>query len=54
MKNYERPKQMTVRDVKIRDDFWSGVQDLVVDEAIPYQEKVLNDQVEGAEKSHAL
>ena len=54
MKNYERPKQMTVRDVKIRDDFWSGVQDLVIDEAIPYQEKVLNDQVEGAEKSHAL
>lgn len=38
----------------IRDDFWSRYQDLVCDTVIPYQRKVLEDQVPRAAKSHAI
>lgn len=38
----------------IRDPFWSRMQDLVIDKVIPYQEKILNDEIPGAAKSHAL
>ena len=39
---------------RIRDDFWSRYQDLVCDTVIPYQRQVLEDQVPGAAKSHAI
>ena len=44
----------SIRNVKVSDPFWSDRQELITRTVIPYQEKILNDQVEGAEKSHAL
>lgn len=38
----------------IKDDFWSPRQRLIRETVIPYQEKVLNDEVPGIEKSHAM
>ncbi|MBP0968649.1 MAG: glycoside hydrolase family 127 protein [Oscillospiraceae bacterium] len=40
--------------VKISDDFWSRLQDLVIGTVIPYQYEIMDDRIEGAEKSHAL
>ena len=43
-----------VKNVTVEDGFWSDMQKKVIDVAIPYQEKILNDEIEGVEKSHAL
>ena len=40
--------------VKIVDAFWSQMQERVIDVVIPFQEKVLNDEIPGVEKSHAI
>ena len=40
--------------VHIRDDFWSPRQQLMTDVTIPYMERILRDEVPGAEKSHAV
>ncbi len=40
--------------VKISDAFWSRMQEKVIDVVIPFQEKVLHDEVPGVEKSHAI
>ena len=45
---------INAKNISIRDTFWSGYQDLVTENVIPYQEKVLRDEVPGAAKSHAL
>lgn len=45
---------ISLKQTHCKDDFWSPYQKLVVDTVIPYQEKILNDEVPGAEKSHAL
>ena len=45
---------MKLEQVQIRDGFWSELQKLVTDVVIPFQERVLNDQEEGVEKSHAI
>ena len=45
---------LPLENVKIRDSFWSPIQNLVMDVVIPYQEKILNDEIPGVEKSHAL
>ena len=34
--------------------FWSPLRKLVNDVVIPYQEKILNDEIPGVEKSHAI
>ena len=47
-------READLKSVKIEDSFWSERQELVADVVIPYQEKILNDEVEGAEKSHAF
>ena len=39
---------------RIEDDFWSRYQDLICDTVVPYQRQVLDDQVPGAAKSHAI
>ena len=31
-------------------DFWGDIQNLIIKEVIPYQEKILKDEVAGAEK----
>ena len=43
-----------LKNIKITDDFWSGMQNLVIDVVIPFQERVLNDQEPDVEKSHAI
>lgn len=54
MKIFEKAYQMKVSDIKVKDEFWSKIQNLIIEEAIPYQEKVLKDQIPGIEKSHAV
>ena len=49
--NFHSPK---LNQVEINDSFWSFYQKLVREVVIPYQWEVLNDRVEGAEKSHAV
>jgi len=43
-----------MENVKLKGGFLGSVQDLIVNETIPYQYDVLNDNVEGAPKSHAI
>ena len=47
-------KTISLKDVQIKDGFWKPMQDLIIDTVIPYQEKILNDEIPGVEKSHAL
>ncbi len=47
-------KDMELTKVTIKDAFWTTMQQLVTDVVIPFQERVLNDEVEGVEKSHAI
>lgn len=47
-------KEIDIKQIKIEDNFWSEFQNRVIDTVIPFQEKVLNDEVEGVEKSHAI
>lgn len=47
-------KDFDIRKFQIRDDFWTPRQKLISDTVIPYQEKVLNDELPDVEKSHAL
>lgn len=46
--------EIKLTQIKIRDEFWSHMQNLIMDVVIPYQEKILNDEIPGVEKSHAL
>lgn len=43
-----------IRDVEIRDDFWSQYIELVKDTMLPYQWEILNDRMPGVELSHAI
>lgn len=47
-------RQIDVKDFESREGFIYDYQKLVRDVAIPYQYAVLNDQVEGVEKSHVV
>lgn len=47
-------KEIDLKRVKISDAFWSRRQALITDTVIPYQEKILDDKVDGVEKSHAF
>ena len=49
-----REKDFDIRKFQIQDDFWTPRQELIVKTVIPYQEKVLNDDLPDMEKSHAL
>ncbi|MCL2202612.1 MAG: glycoside hydrolase family 127 protein [Defluviitaleaceae bacterium] len=40
--------------MKISDNFWSPIQDLMIDFVLPYQLRIMEDEVPGAEKSHAI
>lgn len=45
---------LPLANVQIDDGFFSPMQKLVQDVVIPYQEKVLHDEIPGIEKSHAI
>ncbi len=50
----QKIQEVNLSQVKVEDNFWSERQRLIADVVIPFQEQVLNDEVEGVEKSHAL
>jgi DUF1680 family protein len=47
-------KEIDLKKIAIRDAFWSPKQKLITDVAIPYQERILNDEVSGTAQSHAF
>ncbi len=47
-------RHIPLKNVRITDAFWSPRQRLMTDVTIPYMEKILRDEVPGAEKSHAI
>jgi len=47
-------KGISYQDVKITDKFFNRYQKLAANVVIPYQEAIMNDKVEGAEKSHVF
>ena len=48
------PREIPLNLVRITDAFWSPRQRLMTDVTIPYMERILRDEVPGAEKSHAM
>lgn len=52
----EKKKNLNIplQKVRIKDAFWSPLQELIIDKVIPYQEKILSDEVPGVAKSHAI
>lgn len=54
MTNLSISRPFPLKDVRITDAFWSAYIRLVRDVVVPYQWEALNDQVEGAEPSHAI
>ena len=47
-------RHIPLKNVRITDGFWSPRQRLMADVTIPYMERILRDEVPGAEKSHAI
>lgn len=47
-------REIKLHDVIVNDTFWSEKQRLVSDVVIPYQEAILNDEIENVAKSHAF
>ena len=47
-------REIPLSQVRVSDAFWSSRQRLMTDVTIPYMEKILRDEVEGAEKSNAI
>ena len=43
-----------LKNTKITDSFWSGIQELVRNSVIPYQYEAINDRIDGAEKSYSV
>ncbi|MCL2821275.1 MAG: glycoside hydrolase family 127 protein [Oscillospiraceae bacterium] len=43
-----------LKNVKVDDVFWNGIQKLVRDVVVPYQEDIMEDKIPGAEKSGAI
>lgn len=48
------PNNIKFNDVNITDKFFGYYQDLIINEVIPYQWKVINDELEDVEKSSAI
>lgn len=50
----ENIQALSLGQVRVTDSFWSARQRLMTDVTVPYMEKILRDEVDGAEKSHAI
>ena len=50
----QKVREIGSRSVKITDAFWSKIQQKVIDVVIPFQEKVLNDEIPNVEKSQPM
>lgn len=53
-REYHAAKAIPLRNVKIDSRFWSMRQTILASVTVPYMEKILRDEIPGAEKSHAL
>ncbi len=47
-------KEIALKKIHIEDSFWSSRQKLITDVVLPYQEKILSDEIPEIEKSHAF
>ncbi len=47
-------QEINLKDIKIKDDFWTKYQVLVYKNVIPYQWDVINDRIPNIEPSHAV
>lgn len=53
--NFDRALNVpNIKDIKIRSDFWRRYTELIRDVVIPYQWDILNDKIDGVEKSSAI
>lgn len=52
--NALKPLEIALQNIDIQDSFWLNYQKLVKDVVIPYQWDALNDNIKGAEPSHAI
>lgn len=50
----DRLNSISLNHIRINDSFWNRYTSLVSDKILPYQWEILNDRVEGAEKSHCI
>jgi len=51
---HKQNHSVPLKNVAITDSFWNAYQKLIREVVIPYQEKIMDDKVEGAEKSHVF
>ena len=54
MNSKEFSKHIELKNIKIKDEFWNNIIELVRKEVIPYQYEAFCDNVEGAEKSYCI
>ncbi len=54
MTNMKRNRPAAVKNIAIKDNFWSAYQELVRNTVLPYQWEVLNDRIPDAAPSHAV
>ena len=47
-------RELPLQSVQVKDAFWSARQNTIMDVTIPYMEEVLNDRIEGIDRSHAI
>ena len=47
-------KAVPLGNIELHDKFWSKLVNLVIDVMLPYQADILEDKIDGAEKSHAI
>lgn len=47
-------REIPLRQVRITDTFWKERRRIIAETAVPYMEKILRDEIPGAEKSHAI
>ena len=47
-------RELPLQSVRVRDGFWSARQSTIIGVTIPYMEEVLNDRIEGIDRSHAI
>jgi len=48
----EKARPVSLKEIRIRDNFWDKYRRLVREEILKYQWCAMNDQIEGAPKSH--
>lgn len=52
--NKKERYSIPLKQINIQDGFWTQLQELIIHTVIPYQEKILNDEIPQVEKSHAM